>query len=191
MVPGSWPQLVWFSCSKMSGPPCWESSSLLTRISDISGCWSLFCTLQAPEHPHCGCLSLLSWQQDGLCSQQWDPLLSRDANGCPGSTSPIIHGCPRTFCWQSWIIQQPLGQGRLGKLEWDCRDQLKQIMLHYLREGTWLPWWSLGSVGKRKKRKVGIVGRQQVSTMAAKQTIPKLSALLLLLNLQPGRAQWR
>ena len=116
MVSGNWPQLVWFSCSKMSGPPCWESSSLLTRISDISGCWSLFCTLQAPEHPHCGCLSLLSWQQDGLCSQQWDPLLSRDANGCPGSSSSIIHGCPRTSCWQSWIIQQPLGQREAGKV---------------------------------------------------------------------------
>ena len=43
----------------------------------------------------------------------------------------------------------------------------------------------------RKKRKVGTKGRQQVNTMAAKQTIPKPSAFLLLLNLQLGQAQWR
>lgn len=40
-----------------------------------------------------------------------------------------------------------------------------------------------GFCWQEKKRKVGTVGQQQVNTMAAKQTIPKLSAFLLLLNL--------
>ncbi|CAN0488493.1 unnamed protein product [Rangifer tarandus platyrhynchus] len=109
----------------MSGPPYWENSSLLDRISDFGGCWSCFCSLQTPEHPHCGL------SQPSLMAARWSvftaarPLLLWNAKGCPGSTSSVIHGLPRTFCWQSWIIQQSLGQGRIGKLEWDCHDWLK------------------------------------------------------------------